>query len=152
MILIVFAFDLFFAVKGAFDIRKFMTKLNKLYDSVSETASEIKSNVQQKYEDIHDNVEKRGYKFAVWAADVSRQISEFEQHLKALGSSKNEEGKTGNKNAKRLYSNMDSIGRTAKEKMDSVKSIISELQNSAVIKNESNDEEQSDSEKNNGEN
>ena len=119
MIFLVFAFDLFFAVRGAFDVRKFMTKLDILHASAIETANTVKSNVSHKYEDIHESVEKGGLKVAVWAADVSRQISELENPF----SSKTRKRKL---TAERLVYSRRSLKHVVDSKLMELKKLIEE--------------------------
>lgn len=126
MLLLVFACDLFFAVKGAFDVRKFMTKLNKIYDSAHETANGIRSSVSQKYENIHDTMERGVFKLAVWIADVSRQISELEtpQELKRKKNGRERRLKTS---AERLYLNAHTFQHTANSKIQDLKELLEEF-------------------------
>lgn len=126
MLLIVFAFDLFFAVKGAFDVRKLMTKLNKLYDSAHETVTAFRSNVSQKYEDIHDTMEKGVYKLAVWVADVSRQISELEK-LPAPKKRKNGKNRRVRSSAERQMQSTKTLRQTMDAKIQSLKDMLEEV-------------------------
>lgn len=126
MLLIVFAFDLFFAVKGAFDVRKLMTKLNKLYDSAHETVTAFRSNVSQKYEDIHDTMEKGVYKLAVWVGDVSRQISELEK-LPAPKKRKNGKNRRVRSSAERQMQSAKTLRQTMDAKIQSLKDMLEEV-------------------------
>lgn len=126
MLLIVFAFDLFFAVKGAFDVRKLMTKLNKLYDSAHETVIAFRSNVSQKYEDIHDTMEKGVYKLAVWVGDVSRQISELEK-LPAPKKRKNGKNRRVRSSAERQMQSAKTLRQTMDAKIQSLKDMLEEV-------------------------
>lgn len=126
MLLIVFVFDLFFAVKGAFDVRKLMTKLNKLYDSAHETVTAFRSNVSQKYEDIHDTMEKGVYKLAVWVADVSRQISELEK-LPAPKKRKNGKNRRVRSSAERQMQSAKTLRQTMDAKIQSLKDMLEEV-------------------------
>lgn len=126
MLLIVFAFDLFFAVKGAFDVRKLMTKLNKLYDSAHETVTAFRSNVSQKYEDIHDTMEKGVYKLAVWVGDVSRQISELEK-LPAPKKRKNGKNRRVRSSAERQMQSTKTLRQTMDAKIQSLKDMLEEV-------------------------
>lgn len=126
MLLIVFAFDLFFAVKGAFDVRKLMTKLNKLYDSAHETVSAFRSNVSQKYEDIHDTMEKGVYQLAVWVGDVSRQISELEK-LPAPKKRKNGKNRRVRSSAERQMQSAKTLRQTMDAKIQSLKDMLEEV-------------------------
>ena len=121
MIFIVFAFDLFFAVKGAFDVRKLINKINRLHAAALENANSIKSNVAQKYEDIHDSVEKGGFKIAVWAADISRQISEIEKP----SAFKKKHGKRRTK-AEQLVNTRLTLKNTIEAKLKDIRSLIEE--------------------------
>lgn len=126
MLLIVFAFDLFFAVKGAFDVRKLMTKLNKLNESAHEIVAAIRSNVSQKYEDIHGSMEKSAYKLAVWVADVSRQISEIEK-LPASKTRKNGKNRRVRSSAERQMQSAKTLRQTMDAKIQSLKDMLEEV-------------------------
>lgn len=122
MILLVFLVDLFFAVKGAFDVRKFMTKLNKINDSVTETAAHIKQELQNKRDDIYDTMEKGAFKAAVWIVDIRNQLSELEEH--ASGKRKKSRIQS---NEERHFLSAKNLRKTVDRKIASIKEIIEEF-------------------------
>lgn len=136
MLLAVFAVDLFFALRGAFDLRKFMKRLDKLNDSATEAANHLKNEIKVRSEDIQDTMEKGVFRIAVWIADVTRQLSEFEAPPVRL--KKNGEKKKIRSSAERLYLNTGTFRKTADEKIKSIRDIVSEIEKSA----EDNDEKE----------
>lgn len=127
MIFIVFAVDLFFAVKAATDVRKLITKINKLYDTVSETANHMKENVSHTYEDIQQFFETKGFEFAVWTADVSRQITEAEESIKFKKKRKNGNEKKGMTNAQRMILTRKAMSENFNSKLEYIKTTLKEL-------------------------
>lgn len=119
MIFLVFAFDLFFAVKGAFDVRKFITKLNRLQALAQENVNNIKENALHKYEDIHESAIKGGLKIAVWAADISRQISELENSV-------SEGRRKLRTRAERHVSSRHTLKHAVESRIKNIKSLIAE--------------------------
>lgn len=105
LILIVFAIDLVFAFKAAFDIRKFMKKLNKLHS------------------DVRGQIEKSGKKLAVLTADISKQIAELENTVKAKF---NPQKKIRSK-VHRIVITQKSIKEDIRSKAEFIKSMIEEF-------------------------
>lgn len=125
MILLVFLVDLFFAVKGAFDVRKFMTKLDKLNDSVTETAARIKSELIHKRENVQDTMEKGVFKLAAWIVDITNQVSEIED----FHDQKKKNGKKSpiRSNTERLVNSTKHFRTTVDKKLKSIKDTVREL-------------------------
>lgn len=125
MILIVFCVDLFFAVKGAFDVRKFMQKLDKLNDAVTEAAENLKHDIIRTRDNVQDSVEKGAHKVAVKIADITSQISEIEN----FSFRKKKDGKKSpiRPSSERLFIAAKSLRHTADKKMKSIKDKFKEF-------------------------
>lgn len=105
VVFIIFVIDLIFAFKAAFDIRKFMTRLNKLHA------------------DIHNHLEKGEQKFTELTSDILKQITDIEYSVK----SRIDTAKKYTSNTHRIVKTQKAIKQDIKSKIEFIKNFIDEF-------------------------
>ncbi len=126
VILLIFTVDLINAVRKALDIRKLQMKLNKFIDEFSQELENIKNNIEDKYEYIHNKIETQ----SDIIIDIKYQIEDLYAELDKLLSFRIVD-KTTQKIKKhlsnRIFDNRPEFERRTRKQLDKLKNIIDDI-------------------------
>ncbi len=126
VILLIFTVDLINAVRKALDIRKLQMKLNKFIDEFSQELENIKNNIEDKYEYIHNKIETQ----SDIIIDIKYQIEDLYAELDKLLSFRIVD-KTTKKIKKhlsnRIFDNRPEFERRTRKQLDKLKNIIDDI-------------------------
>ena len=121
--LAIFVLDIINAVHNAMDVKKVMDKIHKLSDSISKVATDIRGNVEVRFDEFQASATKRAERFAAWRNDVSKQMSEIRE---TFGSSIR--GKSVDKEkVNRLLNGYPNFSRTTKKQLKSLEELLNEI-------------------------
>jgi uncharacterized membrane protein len=121
--LIIFILDIINAIHNAMDVKKVMDKVHKLSDTISRVATDIRGNVEVRFDGFQVSASKRAERFAVWRSDVSKQMSDI---VDTFGSSiRGKNVKKGKFN--RLINGYPNLSRVAKKQISSLEDLLAEI-------------------------
>lgn len=123
VILVIFVLDLINAVRNAMDVRKVMDKVKKLSESVTKAANEIRENVGVMVDEFQANAAKRTERFALWRAEMSKQMNEIFETFGSGFRGKSTEKKKIN----RLINGYPNLSSVAKKQMTRLEELLNEI-------------------------
>ncbi len=121
VLLAIFVIDLIHAVISASDVRGFMSKFSAVSDKLTNTADELKSFAENKSSNAKDFFQDKGTEFAVWFADISRQVSELKNKY-------TEKAKTlRSRTAKRQYKNLVNVRLKTDKELSYLEKLLNKI-------------------------